>query len=147
MKTIEQLLEIKGHQIFSVAPNTSVLEALKQMDEHDLESLLVLEGERLVGIVTEADYTRKIALKGRSPKHFLVKDIMSKQVITATPKMRSSECIEIMIRNDIQLLPVVDGACVVGIITLPDAVKSTLFHQQDTIRFLEDMMLMDLETA
>jgi CBS domain-containing protein len=147
MKTVRQLLEMKSGQYWSIAPDASVLQALKTMEHNDVDILLVLEGEKLVGILTESDYMRKVALHSRSPKHIQVKEIMSRKLITATPDMRSNECIELMIHNNIQHLPVVENQRVVGVIFLSDAVKSTIFHQQDTIRFLEDLMLLDLEAA
>jgi CBS domain-containing protein len=143
MKTVKQVLKLRGTGLISVTPGTPVLDALKLMEEQDLESLLVIEGERLVGIVTESDYARKIALQGKTPRSAMVKDIMSRQVITATPNEDMDDCIDTMIRYNLRHLPVTEGGRVIGVVSMNEAVRATLFHQKDTIRFLEDMMLME----
>lgn len=146
MKTVKQLLNANGAHFVSIAPDATLIDALALMNEKDSECLLVMEGDRLAGIMTETDYTRKVALS-RGPQPELVKDVMTRQVITVTPDQRSEECIDLMLSHNIHHLPVMDGPRVVGLISLNDAVQSTLFHQRDTIRFLEDMMLMDVESA
>lgn len=143
MKTVKQVFKARGTGFVSVTPGTPVLDALKLMEEQDRDSLLVIEGDRLVGIVTESDYTRKIALQGKTPRSAMVKDIMSRQVVTTTPNEDIDACVDTMIRYNLRHLPVTDGGKVVGVVSFNDLVKATLFHQKDTIRFLEDMMLME----
>ncbi len=143
MKLVKQVFKARGTGFVSVRPSTPVLDALKLMEEQDQESLLVIEGDRLVGIVTESDYTRKIALQGKTSRSAMVKDIMSRQVVTTTPNEDIDNCVDTMIRYNLRHLPVTDGGKVVGVVSFNDLVKATLFHQKDTIRFLEDMMLME----
>lgn len=139
MKTVRQIIESRSGPVLSIAPNASVYEALVIMAEKHIGALLVLEGERLVGIFSERDYARGVVLKGRTSKETLVRDIMTQEqfLITVTPKQTVEECLSLISTKRIRHLPVVDNGKVVGIISIGDLVKETIEYQQFLIKQLE----------
>jgi CBS domain-containing protein len=137
MKLVKQLLDAKGHEVLSISPDASVLDAIKVMAEKGLGALVVLQDTALAGIVTERDYARKVILKGRSSKSTLVSDIMTAEVITTTGDNTVDECMNMMTDRRIRHLPVVDGETVIGIISIGDLVKAVIADQKAEIEHLE----------
>ena len=137
MKLVKQLLDRKGHDILSISPDASVLDAIKVMAEKAVGALIVLQDSALAGIVTERDYARKVILKGRSSKSTLVSEIMSAKVITTTGDSSVEECMNLMSDRRIRHLPVVDGETVIGIISIGDLVSAVIADQKAEIEHLE----------
>jgi CBS domain-containing protein len=138
MKSAAQVLKSKPVQgVETVAPSTSVYEAVKLMAEKNIGALLVLEGERIAGIVTERDYARKIVLLGRSSKETPVGDIMSSPVMYVRPDQTNEECMALMTDNRLRHLPVVDQGRLVGLISIGDLVKDIISEQKFIIEQLE----------
>ena len=121
--TINNILHRKGASIWSVAPGDTVFDAIKLMAEKNIGALLVMEGERLVGILSERDYTRNIALKGRSSKDTRVGEILSADVVSATPEHTVEECMRLMTEHRIRHLPVLADGKVIGIVSIGDLVN------------------------
>jgi CBS domain-containing protein len=126
MKTAGELVEVKGHDVWSVAPDISVYEALKVMAEKDVGVLLVVERGRLVGTMSERDYARKIILRGRSSVGTPVRDIMTPKVISIRPEQTMEECMTLMTSLRIRHLPVVDENRLIGMVSIGDVVKEVL---------------------
>lgn len=137
MAIVSQLLKHKGRVIHSVAPDAPVLEAIRLMAEHGCGALLVMQGEQLVGVVSERDYARKVILKGRSSNETPVRQIMSAPVLTVRPDQSAHDCMRIMTENRIRHLPVVDASGVIGVLSIGDLVRVVLEEQQRTIADLE----------
>lgn len=137
MKTISYILQNKSRQLFSVAPSTSVFEALQLMMDKNISALLVMEGDELSGIFTERDYARKIVLQGRSSKTTLISEVMTSELITIASEAAIESCMELMTVNHIRHLPVVDNGRVTGMISIGDVVKSMIELQKTTIQQLE----------
>lgn len=138
MKTVRQLLDQKGPSVLSVPPTASVYDALVVMANHEVGALLVMEGENLVGILSERDYARDVALKGRTSRDTPVGDVMTPQarLITVSPADTVDSCMNLMSDKRIRHLPVVDSGRVVGVLSIGDLVKETIEHQ----RFLIDQL-------
>jgi CBS domain-containing protein len=137
MAVVAQLLKHKRDTIFSVDPEAPVLEAIRLMAEHGVGALLVMQGEQLVGVVSERDYARKVILKGRSSSEASVRQIMSSPVLTVRPDQSVRECMQIMNDKRVRHLPVVEGERVVGVLSIGDLVRAVLEEQQKTIEELE----------
>jgi CBS domain-containing protein len=145
MKSVAQVLKSKPRQsVETVAPSTSVFEAVKLMAEKNIGALLVLEDQRIAGIVTERDYARKIVLLGRSSKETPVGDIMSSPVMYVRPDQTNEECMALMTDNRLRHLPVVDQGRLVGLISIGDLVKDIIFEQKFIIEQLEHYITGDL---
>jgi predicted transcriptional regulator len=134
---IGSLLGKKGGQIWSLAPSASVYDAIAMMAEKQVGALIVIDGENLLGIVSERDYARKVILKGKSAKDTAVTEIMSSPVVTITPSQTVGECMRIVTEKRFRHLPVVDGGKVVGMVSIGDLVNWTITAQQETISHLE----------
>jgi CBS domain-containing protein len=141
MKTIRHILEIKGHDVWSIAPDQTVFKALQIMAKLDIGVLLVMDDNKLVGILSERDYARKVILKGRASKDTKVSEIMSSKVVHIHPDQTVEEALQIMTANHFRHLPVVEGETVIGVISMGDVVSSIIKQQRDTIKFYEDMEL------
>jgi len=138
MTTVAQILQGKGHEVWSVSPATLVYSALKVMAEKNVGALLVLEGHDLKGIFSERDYARKVILEGKSSRDIPVKEIMSTVVFTALPQQSVEECMAQMTDKHVRHLPVVEGGRVIGIISIGDAVKAVISEREFTIKQLEN---------
>ncbi len=136
MEIIRQILEKKGNQIPSVSPDTTVYDALKLMADKNTDAVLVLEGHKLCGIMSERDYARKIVLKGKSLKEVLVKEIMTSEVICIDSDQRIMKAQAIMIQKRIRHLPVMDKGELVGLISTVDIVNAILDNNKFTINQL-----------
>jgi CBS domain-containing protein len=137
MKTVTQLLQAKGREIHSIGPDARVFDALKLMAEKDVGALVVMEGGRLAGIISERDYARKVILLGKSSHDIAVRDIMTAKVITVSPRHTVEECMALMTEKRIRHLPVADGERLIGVLSIGDLVKETIAEQEQTIRQLE----------
>lgn len=137
MRSIKTLLEKKGDQVWSVGPEQTVFDALTMMGEKQIGALMVMEDDKLLGILSERDYARKVVLKNRTSRDTLVKDIMTPKVICARPSQQVEECMAVMMNGKFRHMPVVEDDKVVGIISLGDLVKVVIAEQQFTIDQLE----------
>ncbi|NQD79854.1 CBS domain-containing protein [Pseudomonas sp. CrR14] len=137
-KTVAEVLKSKPiSNVYSVAPDSSVFAAVKLMAEKGIGSLVVIDGERLAGIVSERDYVRKVAVQERSPANMKVSDIMTSTVITVTSTEDSRHCMELMTSNRLRHLPVVDDGQLVGLLSIGDLVKDIISAQENLIQHLE----------
>lgn len=132
------ILREKGKDIYSTTPEATVYEALAKMAEKDVGALLVFENDRMVGLISERDYARKVILKRKFSKDTAVAEIMSTEVITVDPGTDLETCMELITRHRVRHLPVVDdGGEVVGIVSIGDIVKGIIEHKQHIIEQLE----------
>ncbi len=138
MTTVRQLLETKGADVVSVAPESNVLDALKLMAEREIGAVLVLEGSRLIGIMSERDYARKVILKGKSSQDTRVREIMTERVVYARPEQTVPECMALMTSKRVRHLPVLEGERLIGVLSIGDLVKETISEQEFIIRQLEN---------
>ena len=137
MTTVRQLLDRKDRAVFSVGPETPVLEAIRAMAEHHIGALLVMKGEKLVGMLSERDYTRKVMLRGKKSSETKVSDIMSTNLTVTSPSEGVEECLRAMTDKRFRHLPVVDGGKVIGVVSIGDLVKYVISCQSATIAHLE----------
>ena len=137
MRQVKHLLESKGSEIFAIAPEVPVLEAIKHMAERRVGALIVMKGEKLAGIISERDYARKVILQGRSSAQTAVAEIMSISVLTVGPEATVAECMRLCTDSRIRHLPVVVGDKVVGVISIGDLVKATIDEQAEEIEQLQ----------
>ena len=137
MKTVAQMLELKPAGVISIRPDVPVLDALKLLADKDVGAVLVMDGPRLGGIISERDYARKIALKGKSSADTPVSEIMSREVVCVTPTRTNEECMALMTDKRTRHLPVIDNGRVVGVLSIGDLVKDAISEQQFTIAQLE----------
>ncbi len=144
MKLVKHILNYKGHEIWSVKPNDTVFDAVKLMADKSIGSLLVMNGDKLVGIVTERDYARKVILEGKSSKDSSVKEVMISKVLCVSPDQTVDECMALMTDKRIRHLPVLDHKHVVGIISIGDLVNAVISEQQILIDHLEHYIQGDL---
>jgi len=137
MKTVSQLLQGKGGNVWSVSPDSRVFDALKLMAEKNCGALLVMDGGRLLGILSERDYARKVILLGKSSHELSVSEIMSDKVVCVSPSQTVDECMALMSSNRIRHLPVTEGGRIIGVLSVGDLVKAVIEMQQQTIQQLE----------
>ena len=130
MHTLRQLLGNKTAEVYSVAPNDSVIDAIRLMAQKGVGAVLVMEGAQLVGIISERDYARKVALHGRSSADTAVREIMTAEVVTVGLQQTVAECMRIVTEHRIRHLPVMDGDEVAGVISIGDLVKSVIEDQK-----------------
>ena len=137
MRTVRDILEKKGSTVFSVAPTATVLDALGLMAEHDVGGVLVIEGDELVGILTERDYARRVVLMGRASRDSAVTDVMTDKVVCVTPERTVSECMALMTEQRVRHLPVMDRKKLAGLVSIGDVVKATIADQEFEITQLQ----------
>jgi CBS domain-containing protein len=135
--TVDAILRKKTGGILSIAPSDSVYHAIEIMAEKGVGALLVMEGDALVGILSERDYARKVVLKGHTSKETKVAEIMSSPVISVSPKHTVGDCLRIITDSHIRHLPVTEDGAVVGVLSIGDLVNFVITEQQETIRHLK----------
>lgn len=133
MTTVRLLLKEKGHNIFTVGPDETVFDAIRKMADENIGSLVVCEGKKLIGIITERHYARNVFLKGRASPSTLVKDVMETQVVFVRPDQTVDECMAVMSEKRVRHLPVMDQGKLIGIISIGDLVKHIISDQKFTI--------------
>jgi CBS domain-containing protein len=138
MRLVCEILQSKGHDVWFVRPEAFVFDAVKMMSERSVGALLVMEGEKMVGIITERDYARKVVLAGKSSKQTQVKDIMTQRVLWVAPERTIEECMALMTDKRVRHLPVVDNTQVVGMVSIGDLVKAIIAEQQIIIDQLQN---------
>ena len=138
VESVHLILKNKGSQIWSLAPDATVYEAIVMMSEKNVGALLVVSEGKLVGIISERDYARKVILQGKSSIETLVGEIMTSPVIAVTPGHTVDECMQIMTSNHIRHLPVLEGEKLVGAISIGDLVKAIISTQAETIQHLDN---------
>lgn len=137
MKTVGQLLQAKGAHVVSIAPGARVFEALELMAEKDIGALVVVDDGRLVGIISERDYARKVILQGKSSHDTPVREIMTDRVVTIAPDQTVEECMALMTDNRFRHLPVTVSGRLAGVVSIGDLVKEVIADQEETIKQLE----------
>ena len=135
--TARKLLSDKGYKMYSAAPDTTVFDAIKLMTEAKVGALLVMEDNKLVGIISERDYTRKVILETKSSRETPVKDIMTSEVLTVTSDQSIEDCMKIMSEHHIRHLPVVENGQPIGVLSVMDVVKNILSEKEFIIDQLE----------
>jgi CBS domain-containing protein len=141
MKTVEQVLRGKNAELVAVGPDESVFDALALMARREVGAVVVLEAGRLVGILSERDYARKIILLGKASKDTPVRDIMTPRVVCVTPATTIDECMALMTDKRCRHLPVLEGERVIGVVSIGDVVKHTIAEQQFIIEQLEHYIM------
>ena len=137
MKPVSELLRSRNTTLWHVKPEDTVFDALKVLAEHEVGALMVMERGRLVGILSERDYTRKVALQGRNSKETTVAEIMTRDVLVVTPQTRTRDCMALMSQRKIRHLPVVDGGSVLGMISIRDILDDIIADHELTIAQLQ----------
>jgi len=134
--TISEILNHKGSVVLTIAPDATVFEAIQKMADKNVGALLVTDKEKLVGVITERDYTRKVVLKGRTSKELKVREIVSNPV-TVTPKHSVEDCMRLMTEHRVRHLPVLDAEKIVGVVSIGDLVNWIISAQTTAIKQLE----------
>ncbi len=137
MRTVRQLLDTKSPEVHSISPDAPVIDAIRLMAERRIGALLVMEGSRLAGILSERDYARKIVLQGRSSKDTPVRDIMTAHVVSVAPHDNTDMCMQLVTDSRIRHLPVVEGGQVIGVISIGDLVKAVIEEQRQELDHLQ----------
>ncbi len=137
MKPVSELLRTHPAMVRRVAPSENVFNALRLLADYEVGALVVMEGDTLVGIVSERDYTRKIALQGKSSKDTQVSEIMTRNVLTVAPTTRTRDCMALMSQKKIRHLPVVEGNSVLGMISIRDLMDDIIADHEMTIAQLQ----------
>ena len=137
MKTVAQLLMLKSDGLISIRPDAPVIDALKLLADKGVGAVLVMDGARLLGILSERDYARKVELKGKASTTTLVSEIMTKEVIFVTPNQTNEDCMALMTGKHLRHLPVIEEDKVIGILSIGDLVKDAISEQQFIIEQLE----------
>ncbi len=136
--TLQRLLNNKGHEVYSIHPNQTVYEAIAEMDQRNVGALIVKDGEKVVGIITERDYTRKVILKGRSSKETPVEAIMTRDLVSVTPEHKIQHAMTLMTEKRCRHLPVFKDKRLVGMLSIGDLVKAIIADQELQIKILQD---------
>jgi CBS domain-containing protein len=138
--TISGILARKGSTVWSIAPAATVFDAIGLMADKNIGALPVVENDRLIGIISERDYTRKVILKGKSSQETRVEEIMTRELVTADPSDSVVDCMRVMTEEKVRHLPVIRGAKIVGLLSIGDLVKSVISAQAETINNLEQYL-------
>ena len=136
--TIRDILKKKGREVWSITPESTVYRAIEVMADKHVGALVVIDGDKVVGIISERDYARRVILSGRSSKETRVEEIMASPVIFVEPNHAVDECMRIMTNNHIRHLPVIQQEKVIGIVSIGDLVNWIISAQDHTIRLLEN---------
>ncbi len=140
MKTVGDILQQKGSEIYSVAPEATVYDALKMMADKKMGAVLVIEEGKLAGIITERDYARRAITHDESPKNTIVRDLMTKNVLYVGPDKTIEDCMFLMITKHVRHLPVMENERLIGIISINDVVKIIISEQKFALESLEKYM-------
>jgi CBS domain-containing protein len=135
--TISEILHHKGAAVWSIAPDAMVFDAIQMMAEKNIGAVVVIDKEKLIGLVTERDYTRKVALKGKSSKQTAVKEILSENLVHVTPLHTVEDCMRLMTEHRIRHLPVLEADKLLGVVSIGDLVNWIISAQTTTIHQLE----------
>jgi CBS domain-containing protein len=138
MKKVSNILKRKGSNVITITPDITVLDALKQMAEKNIGSIVVIEDGEYIGLLTERDYARKVILKGKSSTSTFVKEIMTTGLPRITPDNSVDTCMQIMSENNIRYLPVFENDLLAGIISINDVIKETIITQEEMIAHLQN---------
>jgi CBS domain-containing protein len=141
--TVADMLADKGSTVYAVPPQATVFDAVEMMDDRRVGALLVMDADRLVGIISERDYTRKVILHGRASRETRVSDIMTPDVITVPPELGLADCLALVTARRVRHLPVVRDGKVVGILSIGDLVRAVVAQQAETIQNLRSYILSD----
>ncbi len=134
--TVEAMLSGKGRGVFGISPDSTVYEAIEQLAQRNIGALLVMEGGKLIGVFSERDYTRKVALAGRNSRETRVREIITGRIVSVSPSTPVPECMRLMIESRVRHLPVLDGDEVVGVLSIGDLVNFIMNAQRATIEQL-----------
>ncbi|MCL4113629.1 UNVERIFIED_CONTAM: hypothetical protein GTU68_001062 [Idotea baltica] len=137
MSTVKQILSIKGNDVFTIPPETQVMDALKIMNDKRVGALIIKEGESVKGVFTEQDYIRRVLLKELDSDKTVVNDVMTKNILTIKPQNTVNESMQLMTEKHIRHLPVIEGEKLIGIISIGDCVKEVIAEQEQIIGHLE----------
>ncbi|ALV07899.1 CBS domain-containing protein [Roseateles depolymerans] len=137
MKPVSELLKNRGPSVWRISPEATVFDALHLLAEHDVGALLVMENDRLLGIFSERDYTRKIALQGRDSRHTLVSEVMTPNVLVVKPTTEMRDCMSLMSQRKIRHLPVMEGDQVIGMLSIRDLMNDIIADDEMTIAQLQ----------
>jgi len=137
MRPILDLLKKRDAAVWSLSPDSSVFDALKELAAHDVGAMMVMQDGKLLGVFSERDYTRKIALAGKSSKDTKVRDIMTAEVVTVKPATSTPDCMSLLSQKKIRHLPVVDGDKVLGMISMRDIMDDIIADHENTINQLQ----------
>ncbi len=138
MTIVSQILQGKGNQVWTVAPDRTVYETLELMADKNIGAVLVIEEGQIAGIFSERDYARKVVLRGKSSRHTVVNEVMTSPVISIRPNVSMDKCMRLMTDKKFRHLPVVDDEQLVGIISIGDVVRAVINEQEIIINHLED---------
>jgi CBS domain-containing protein len=138
MKPVSELLKRRNSAVWRIEPGATMFDALEALARHEVGALMVMTHDKLVGVISERDYTRKVALQGRNSKEVLVAELMTADVMTVTPSTRTRECMTLMSQKRIRHLPVVDGERVVGMISIRDLMDDIIADHEETIEQLRN---------
>jgi CBS domain-containing protein len=138
MKPVSELLKRRDSAVWRIEPGATMFDALEALARHEVGALMVMTHDKLVGVISERDYTRKVALQGRNSKEVLVAELMTADVMTVTPSSRTRECMTLMSQKRIRHLPVVDGERVVGMISIRDLMDDIIADHEETIEQLRN---------
>lgn len=141
MHTVRHILQLKGDYIWTITPQESVYEALRLMADKDVGTLVVMQGDRMVGMISERDYARKIILQGKSSRETHVSEIMTDVRWVVHPDETVEECMELMTMHKVRYLPVMEGEDLLGVISIGDVVRDIIYRQRETIKSLEDKVI------
>ena len=139
--TVGSILQHKGHHVWSVSPGESVLQAIRLMADKGIGALVVIADEKLVGIISERDYARKVVLQGKSSRETRVRDIMTSPVVSVSPDHTVDDCMRIVTNKRIRHLPVVQGESVIGVVSIGDLVRRVISTQGETIQYLQEYII------
>ena len=142
--SVRQVLEAKGSTTYALPPTATVFEALELMAKNDVGSVVVAEGDCLLGMFTERDYARKLILHGRSSRDTRVSELMTSNLLTVSPTQTLEDCMEMITDNRVRHLPVVEKGRLIGIISIGDVVKAVIADQQQTIQQLSSYIAGDI---